>query len=142
MNTASNHLFKFKNETAGDGSRRLIITRTSLGPRSGPLQQLVVEKSRMKEFLAGVYAAMERMGMSVQNAVIEEIRQRHPKAYTPWSIEEKRLLIHFWNRGYSIGQLARSLGRTEGATKSRLKKLNRHQESGASIKFGFQSAVL
>lgn len=54
---------------------------------------------------------------------VDEIRQIHASAYSPWTAgEESQLKIQFFE-GKSIRDIAQILGRKEGAITSRLRKL-------------------
>jgi ATP-dependent DNA helicase RecQ len=54
---------------------------------------------------------------------LEDIKKGHPKAYAAWSEKEDEWLKAAYLRGRSISNLAKTLGRNEGAIRSRLKKL-------------------
>ena len=54
---------------------------------------------------------------------VEEIRQKHGAAYSPWTPEEERRLKIEFFEGASIKEIAALLGRNKGAITSRLKKL-------------------
>jgi hypothetical protein len=54
---------------------------------------------------------------------VENTRKDHPKAYAPWSEKEDQWLKAAYLRGRSISNIAKALGKNEGAIRSRLKKL-------------------
>ncbi|MDD2766175.1 MAG: PIF1 family DEAD/DEAH box helicase [Candidatus Moranbacteria bacterium] len=54
---------------------------------------------------------------------LEEIREKHPKAYAKWTTEEDEKLRKLWNKGTQVLALTEVFGRKKGAITSRLKKL-------------------
>lgn len=54
---------------------------------------------------------------------IDETRRRHQSAYQPWTPEHDNELSLEYEQGTSIKKLAKRFGRTEGAIRTRLKKL-------------------
>jgi len=65
-----------------------------------------------------------------QNRVIQEIRQKHPSAYKPWSKLDHELLSKFWQdksnkqtEDNKTHELSIRFGRNEGAIRSNLHKL-------------------
>jgi DNA-directed RNA polymerase specialized sigma24 family protein len=58
------------------------------------------------------------------NPYVKKARQKHPEAYAPWTEDDDRKLEQSCRSGVSILELANLFGRTRGAIKSRIKKLN------------------
>lgn len=56
---------------------------------------------------------------------LEEKREEHGNAYLPWDDTADKLLCRMYNEGKSVGVLAEIFERTEGAIRSRLKKLGK-----------------
>lgn len=54
---------------------------------------------------------------------VEEIREKHPKAYTKWTEDEDNLLRKEYLRGKTVEELASMLQRKPGAIRSRLIRL-------------------
>jgi DNA-directed RNA polymerase specialized sigma24 family protein len=55
---------------------------------------------------------------------IEEIRQKHLRAYEKWSVEEDTQLTELFRSRMSVAEIAKKLQRQSGAIHSRLAKLN------------------
>lgn len=53
---------------------------------------------------------------------MEKQKQLHPKAYTPWSEDDDRLLRKYVKEGLSVIEIASLTERNEGAIRSRIKK--------------------
>lgn len=54
---------------------------------------------------------------------VEKIRQKYPRAYVKWSLEEDEKLKNEYASGQQIGELAKKFQRQSGAIRSRLQKL-------------------
>ena len=54
---------------------------------------------------------------------VEKIREKHPRAYEPWSEEEESRLINMYQTGDSIRSISSALQRQRGAIRSRIEKL-------------------
>jgi len=54
---------------------------------------------------------------------VEKIRQKYPRAYVKWSLEEDEKLKNEYASGQQIGELAKKFQRQSGAIRSRLRKL-------------------
>ena len=55
---------------------------------------------------------------------LQEIRQKHPRAYEKWSIEEDSQLAELYRSGLKPKEIAKTLQRQSSAIRSRLLKLN------------------
>ncbi len=55
---------------------------------------------------------------------LEIIRQKHPRAYEPWSRGEEERLLRLYSVGQGVKHISRILERQPGAIRSRLRKLN------------------
>jgi ATP-dependent exoDNAse (exonuclease V) beta subunit len=54
---------------------------------------------------------------------VDEVRQKYKDAYKPWTTTEDAELKEMYNAGSTIFDLAKTLGRTAGAIRSRIRKL-------------------
>lgn len=76
---------------------------------------------------------LEKTALTLQSAIesverekawsVDEVRKQHPTAYAPWSIELDHELTLLRRENSSIKELALKFGRTNGAIRSRLKRL-------------------
>lgn len=62
---------------------------------------------------------------------IARVRERHPRAFEPWSEEEDARLALRFGEGASVAELTRALGRPRGALTMRLEKLGLRNGRGA-----------
>ena len=69
---------------------------------------------------------------------LKEMREKHANAYAPWTEEEDGMLEIECKIGNPIGDIAKLLGRTEGAIRSRVEKLNLELRN---VKKAFSSEV-
>lgn len=54
---------------------------------------------------------------------VSKLRETHPRAYEAWLTEETNSLNRMFRQGMSLKDMAETLGRGEGAIRSRLEKL-------------------
>ncbi|WP_113698814.1 SANT/Myb-like DNA-binding domain-containing protein [Nonomuraea lactucae] len=54
---------------------------------------------------------------------LEQLRQKHPRAYEPWTPDEEQQLIDLYTSGSKPAAIAKQLQRQSGAIRSRLRKL-------------------
>lgn len=64
---------------------------------------------------------------TIKTYTLEEKRQEHGNAYLPWDKESDKYLIRLYDEGQSIKEIAEIFERTNGAIRSRLKKLGKIQ---------------
>lgn len=55
--------------------------------------------------------------------IVDEIRQKHPGAYQPWSAEADSELMNLYLKGTSVKDLANYFERTKGSIQARVKRL-------------------
>lgn len=55
---------------------------------------------------------------------LEKIRKEYNNAYQKWTKEEEEVLVDEFNKGKSIEEIAKTLGRQSGGIRSRLNKMN------------------
>lgn len=67
-------------------------------------------------------SAVQKNGEITKNQN-EKIRQKHPRAYVKWSLEEDEKLKNEYVSGQQIGELAKKFQRQSSAIRSRLQKL-------------------
>ncbi len=61
---------------------------------------------------------------------VKEIRKTHGKAYAKWTPERDDLLTELFCNGYTTSEMAEQLGRSKGAIRSRIKKLELEEKYG------------
>lgn len=58
-----------------------------------------------------------------KSSFFDKTRERHPDAYSSWTVESDSELKAMLNKGIKVKELAKHFGRTRGAIKARIKKL-------------------
>lgn len=61
---------------------------------------------------------------------LDDIREKHPQAYQPWSLEGDEKLEMLFCEGKSVKELASIFERNDGAIRSRIKKLELKEKYG------------
>lgn len=54
---------------------------------------------------------------------IGKMKEKYENAYVPWTTEDENLLNKYYSQGLTVLEIAKLLGRNEGAIISRMKKL-------------------
>ena len=52
-----------------------------------------------------------------------KMKEKYEKAYVPWKTEDENLLKKYYSQGLTVLEIAKLLGRNEGAIISRMKKM-------------------
>ncbi len=130
-----------------DGSRYVSIREMTTRVGQGPIEARIIvgERelgefchaiARVVRFLKGETAVANELesehpgsGLApilrrAQHAPFQSIRQRHPRAYAPWTPEEEERVKLGFARGETIEHLAETLQRQPGAIRSRLHRLS------------------
>ena len=71
---------------------------------------------------AEALAALERQGGGSRAERIARMREKHPRAYEPWSEDEDAHLLRRWDEGTRVADLARETMRPPNAIRARLEK--------------------
>ena len=87
--------------------------------------QIIIAQSDFEEFYNRLskYIKLLERGDSKNNK-ITEIKEKHPRAYEKWTIEEEQWLKNYLVEGLSIKEIAEILERQPGAISSRIIKLS------------------
>jgi hypothetical protein len=56
-------------------------------------------------------------------ATLEQVREKHPRAFAPWTTREDNELVEMYKRGGKIEEIAKHHRRRPGAIRARLQKL-------------------
>jgi len=75
------------------------------------------------EIIEEIRKEIERLSLTQKTSEVEEIRQKHSKAYEKWTEEEDNILKKGYSQGKKIDEIAGVLKRQPGAIRSRLNKL-------------------
>lgn len=66
---------------------------------------------------------LDNKSIKVKASPYEEVREKHKDAYRPWTEELDKELTIMYCEGVNISDMAKHFGRTQGAIRSRIKKL-------------------
>ncbi len=61
--------------------------------------------------------------IKIKSYSVTEIREKHTAAYEKWTTEQERILVSEYDKGKTVKELSKLLGRQPGGIRSRLKKL-------------------
>jgi hypothetical protein len=92
---------------------QIMIFEESIGKFADALNQTVAEMQKPKKAYS-----------------VENIREKNPKAYMPWTEEDDKRLELLYCEGKSITELSTIFGRNSGAIRSRIKKLELTEKYG------------
>jgi hypothetical protein len=120
---AGSRTYFFDVKEATDGTRYLSISEYQPKGEERDHRRVMV----FAEHVPAFRAAVERVTDWLQNKKVPDFvaatRQKHPKAYEPWTMEDDERLRDRYQEGFDIPALARVFQRKEGAIESRLKRL-------------------
>ncbi len=60
--------------------------------------------------------------IETRNERIQRLREKHPRAYEPWTDEEDGRLVQLWDEGHTVAQISGETGRLPNAVRARLDK--------------------
>lgn len=92
-----------------------------------PVEEEGAEKDNTKPF---TWETSTDSGARQKSYSVEEVRNRHKDAYMPWSPALDDELTVMYCEGVSIRTMAEHFGRTSGAIRSRIKKLDLYELYG------------
>ncbi|QJB36429.1 ATP-dependent helicase [Chitinophaga oryzae] len=110
-------------------TRDIIQIPESMIPSGFPSSQITVLKEEKPEITNKASFVNPAMTEGYKTATektytFEEVRLKHKGAYMPWTEEQDNELTQLYCKGRKIKEMAIHFGRTEGAIRSRIKKLD------------------
>ena len=121
---AGSRTYFFDMKESVDGTKYLTIRESRKG--SGESYEgswIMVFEEDLSGFCNSVRRSVEFAIGAQKTSYVEEMRRKHPKAYSNWTAEEDATLTSEHAQGKTIDQLAREFQRQPGAIRSRLRKL-------------------
>jgi superfamily I DNA/RNA helicase len=93
---------------------------------------IFIEKAKAVEASLTSSDAMAQNSISKSGPAysVEKIREKHSDAYAPWTVELDNELTEMYCMGISARDMAKHFGRTTGAIRSRIKKLELEEKYG------------
>ncbi|MBC3757730.1 ATP-dependent helicase [Hyunsoonleella sp. SJ7] len=93
-------------------------------PRSSKIHITPVKSEEEKALVKNTKTTVPEQDIFREKAYsVEKIRKKHLQAYRPWTSDLDEKLITMYYDGISIRELSQHFGRTNGAIRSRIKKL-------------------
>lgn len=120
------HIFDY--EETQEGNVRLVIRELRA---NGDVAEIVVLEDEVEQFYLDFHKSMKLGGWQkhLKSYRLSDIRKQYPRAYEEWTNDEEAYLIEMFEEGKMVSDIARYLERQPGAVRSRLSKLNLHNEN-------------
>lgn len=120
---AGSRTYFFDVKEATDGTKYLVISESRQNGHDWEHHRVMIFEENFGPFFETLGRLAQTLGVRQKSYSVDTIRQKHPRAYEPWSSEEDERLTSRYNEGFSVPELARVFQRQEGAIRSRLQKL-------------------
>ena len=120
--SAGRRTYYFDVKESDDETKYLVISESRATDGGFEHDRVMVFEENLEAF----YAAFEKTIDFIRSGKaysVENIRNRYPKAYSQWTIEEDEALRLKYQDGSSVSELADFFQRQPGAIKSRLSHL-------------------
>ena len=123
--TAGSRTYYFDVKQSQAGTRYLVISESKAVDADFEHHRVMIFEENIEAFLAGLDKTICFLGIRQKPKAynIEEVRQKHPKAYTKWAPDEDEALRKKYKEGISVAELSREFQRQPRAIQSRLVKL-------------------
>ena len=105
--------YNFTLSSRSNGERYLTIAEGN--------NRITIAESDFLKFCNNIEAVSSKWGIKTYS--VEEVREKHKKAYAKWTQEEEELLINSFAEGLNVKEIAAILERQPGAIASRINKL-------------------
>ncbi len=122
------YFFDFKETT--DGTKYLVISESRQNGEDWEHHQVMIFEENFGPFFEALSRVAQTLGVSRGPYAVGTIRQKHARAYEPWTTEDDERLAARYSEGVSVTELARMFQRQESAIRSRLQKLGLTPHSG------------
>jgi uncharacterized protein (DUF433 family) len=90
---------------------------------SAELARQVIEQVQNEQGQVAVNHAIKFVFTGGKFASLDKVREKHPRAFAPWTTREDNELAEMFKRGGKIEEIARRHRRRPGAIRARLQKL-------------------
>jgi len=123
--SAGSRSYFFDVKKSKDGTRYLVISESKQAKDSHEHHRVMIFAENLGAFCAGFEKALAFLGKQSKSKAykVDDVRQKHSKAYQKWNVDEDETLRKKYAEGVSISELADFFQRQPGAIESRLVKL-------------------
>ena len=130
--TAGSRTYFFDVKQSKDGTKYLVISESRRKGSSHQHNRVMIFEEHLEEFSQGFDKALQFLGIKRKANSVDVVRQKYPKAYEKWTLEEDERLKRSFTAGVSVKDMAIFFQRQPSAVRSRLSKLGMSspQESG------------
>jgi uncharacterized protein (DUF433 family) len=90
---------------------------------SADLARQVMEQIQNEQGQVSVNHAIKFVFTGGKFASLDKVREKHPRAFAPWTTREDNELVEMFKRGGKVEEIARRHRRRPGAIRARLQKL-------------------
>lgn len=119
----SGRTFFFDVKEADNSNQYLVITESRKLDDGYERKSVVLFEEDIEKFGQTFLNSLLHFQGKDRDKMIAELRKKHPNAFKPWSDEHVAMLKEGFSNGSTVADLAKELGRNEGAVIVRLKKL-------------------
>jgi hypothetical protein len=121
--TAGSRTYFFDVKESKDGAKYLVISESQQSGSGQVHHRVMVFEENLEVFNEGLQKAVQYLGIKSKAYSVEQMRQKHPKAYERWTSDEDEHLKAKYREGATIAELAVFFQRRDSAIRSRLAKL-------------------
>lgn len=125
---ARTYFFDIKKTEGGD--LYISISESKRTDDGFDCHRVLVFEQDFNDFKAAFNRAAKKITSLNKSYSLDDIREKHPQAYQPWSLEDDEKLETLFCEGKSVKELASILERNDGAIRSRIKKLELKEKYG------------
>lgn len=125
---ARTYFFDIKKTEGGD--LYLSISESKRTDDGFDRHRVLVFEEDFNDFKAAFNRVAKKIASLNKSYSLDDIREKHPQAYQPWSLEDDEKLETLFCEGKSVKELASFFERNDGAIRSRIKKLELKEKYG------------
>jgi hypothetical protein len=121
--TAGSRTYFFDVKESKDGTKYLVISESQQPSSGREHHRVMVFEENLEVFNEGFQKAVQFLGIKSKAYSVEQMRQKHPKTYERWTVDEDECLKAKHHEGATVSELAAFFQRQDSAIRSRLAKL-------------------
>jgi len=125
---ARTYFFDIKKTEGGD--LYLSISESKRTDDGFDRHRILIFEEDFNDFKTAFNRVARKLVSENKSYSLDDIREKHPQAYRPWSLEDDEKLETLFCEGKSVKELASTFERNEGAIRSRIKKLELKEKYG------------
>ncbi|WP_134089828.1 DUF3276 family protein [Olivibacter sp. XZL3] len=128
--TKGSRTYFFDVKSTEGGDLYLSISESKRTDEGFERNRILVFEEDFNDFKAAFNRVAKKLVSENKSYSLDNIREKHPQAYQPWSLEDDEKLETLFCEGKSVKDLAFVFERNEGAIRSRIKKLELKEKYG------------